>query len=122
MFNNIEKLIRGCYKLEIEEERYGNGLLLGLDYLAWNKKSVIADLIDRATSSGDTDAMDSFFTLEKLAKEYPCFLFVRANTLSEGLTLLDEKSKLWIDLDDNKKDEILDMLESILENGENDLI
>ncbi len=32
MFDNIEKAIRGCYKIIIEEERYGSGLLIGMDY------------------------------------------------------------------------------------------
>jgi len=32
MFENIEKLIRECHQLTMEEERYGDKLLIGMDY------------------------------------------------------------------------------------------
>lgn len=114
MFQNIEILIRKCYTLVIQEERYGDGILIGLDYQ--RNGTVLFDLIDMATSPGDSEALRAFFAIEDLNKEFPAFLYVRAKTLDEGLKQLENRAKTWNILDEIKQDYILEKLEVAFEN------
>lgn len=101
MYENIEKVIRHCYGvIHIEEERYGDGLIGGIDSLNCTdievyKGSEIKDAIDQAASPGDIDAMDAFFRLEEYSDLHPEFLYVRGQTFEEILKKLDQKAALW---------------------------
>lgn len=121
MFENIERIIRGCGKLYIEEEKYGSGLLAGFD-LAWGvvnnatdtedatvvyKGTEVQNAIEEATSPGDMDAMEAFFKLEKYAMSCPEFLYVRAETFEEVMEKMEFRAKAWNALSDGKRDEIL---------------
>lgn len=108
VFENIEKAIRDCYRIVIEEERYGSGLLIGLDYQMNPYYTLIADLIDRATSPGDTDAMEAFFALKEFSENHPEFLFAHAETLEQGLLMLDKKVVLWNQLERSMIEKLLD--------------
>jgi len=71
-------------------------------------------LIDRATSPGDMDAMDAFHYLEDFANEHPEFLYVRADTLEDGLIQLEKKALLWSELDNSIKEAILEKLDDVV--------
>lgn len=121
MFENIEKIIRGCGNLYIEEEKYGSGLLAGFD-LSWGfinnatdtkdatvvyKGTEVKDAIDEATSPGDADAMEAFFKLEDYAMRCPEFLYVRAETFEEVMQKMEIRANAWNALPGGKRDEIL---------------
>lgn len=108
MFTNIEVLVRTCFKLVVEEVRYGNGIFLGLDYCV--NGTELYDMIDAATSSGDRDAMNAYFALQDIAYKYPEFLYVQAESLDQGFLLLEKKAELWNCLEEPRKEEILDRL------------
>lgn|GEM_PF-6656145 len=115
MFNNIEVLVRKCFKLLVEEVRYGNGILLGLDYII--NGTELYDMIDAATSPGDTEAMNAYFALQDIANEYPEFLYVQAESLDEGLLLLEKRAELWNSIEEYRKDEILEKLHKVAIGG-----
>ncbi len=110
MFQNIETVIRDYYTITIEEERYGSALLIGMDYCWHPYNMLVADLIHRATSPGDMDAMKAFDILYKLSTTHSEFLFVRAKTLNDGLIELDKKAELWNKLGTDEKEFILNKL------------
>lgn len=92
MFESIDKLIKDCYSLTVEEVRYGEGILLGLDDCF--SENEIEFLIDVATSPGDTTAMEAADILEELSKNSQ-FLYARGKTFGEALENLEERAKLW---------------------------
>ena len=121
MFENIEKVIRRCGILHIEEEKYGSGLLAGFDF-AWGiinnatdtddatvvyTGTEVKDTIDVATSPGDMDAMEAFFLLEDYAMRCPEFLYVHAKTFEEVILKLELRAKAWNELSDEKRHDIL---------------
>jgi hypothetical protein len=112
VFNNIEVLVRKCFKLLVEEERYGNGILLGLDYII--NGTELYDMIDAATSPGDMEAMNAYFALQDIANEYPEFLYVQADSLDEGFVLLEKRAELWNCTEDSRKEEIHEKLHEIV--------
>lgn len=117
MFENLEKLIR-LHDLEITimEERYGDGLLLGLDIPrnpAHLSQRPIHDLIDQATSPGDMDAIEALCRLAELAEEYPAFLYVCADSLEEGLRKLDERAERWNGLSQEEQGHILEKVNEL---------
>lgn len=109
MFENIEKAIRKCYSLVIEEERYGSGLLIGMNFLYPNNE-LITDLIDKATSPGDVDAIEALDKLANFSEKHSEFLFVQSETLSKGLEELDKKALLWNQLSSDKRETICEEL------------
>lgn len=115
VFENIEKVLRSCYSIVIEEERYGGGFLIGMDYQTHPYHTLVAGLIDRATSPGDTDAMEAFFTLKDFSEKHPEFLFVQAKTFEQGLLELEKKAALWNQLDNYKIENLLNKLDTINE-------
>ncbi|MBA4688591.1 MAG: hypothetical protein H2184_15675 [Candidatus Galacturonibacter soehngenii] len=114
MYHNIEKLVRSCYTLVIQEERYGDGILIGLDYQ--RNGTVLFDLIDTATSPGDSEAMRALFAIEDLSKECPEFLYARENTLEEGLKHLEKRAEKWNFLDEINQNIILEKLDKAFNN------
>ena len=92
MFESIDKLIKDCYSLTVEEVRYGEGILLGLDE-CWSQEHEINFLIDVATSPGDTTAMEAAEILNELSKK-PQFLYTWGKTFGEALSNLEERAKL----------------------------
>lgn len=110
MFANIEKAIRSYYKIVIKEERYGSGLLIGMDFQIHPYCTLVADLVECATSPGDKDAIEAFYTLKEFSEKHPEFLFVHAKTLEQGLIELNKKAALWNQLEDSVIDKMLDEL------------
>lgn len=99
MYESLEKLIRkDDLGITIMEERYGDGILFGLDMPVRSiadPDQPLHDLIDQATSPGDVDAIEALCGLEELAEEYPALLYTQAATLEEGLEKLEKKAERW---------------------------
>ena len=111
MFDEIEKLIRWCGELHIEEERYGNDILVCIDTpininnatnecdaTIWYDGHEVSDAVDRATSPGDFYAMNALQKLETFAEKHPEFLYARGKTLEEALINLNKRAGLWNEL------------------------
>lgn len=121
MFENIEKIIRSCGVLCIEEERYGSRLLAGFDFScasinnATNTKVAtcfyrgieVKDAIYVATSAGDVDAIEALSKLEEYASRCPEFLYVSAENFDEVMQKLEKRAKLWNNISKIKQDNIL---------------
>lgn len=111
MFENLEKIIRlSEANLTIMEERYGDGLLLGVDIpqsLAYLPQQPVHDLINQATSPGDVDAIEVVCVLAELEEKYPAFLYTQAATLKEGLEKIEERAKRWECLSHEEQEYIL---------------
>jgi len=106
-YKNIEKLIEyTANALIVEAEQYGNNLLMGIEFVI-NCKAPIRELINRATSPSDMDAMDALDHLCDFSEKYPAFMFVHATCLEEGLMKLEEKATLWLNLNDSEKNEMI---------------
>lgn len=106
-YEHIEELIKYTSEaLIVEDDRNGGGLLMGIEQLA-HHKTPIRELIDRAISPGDMDAMDAHDLLYGFSRKHPAFMFVEATCLEEGLIELEEKAILWSKLNDSEKEEIL---------------
>lgn len=111
MFGSLEKIIRDYHgMLHIEEERYGPGLLAGVDigiyqYINNATKDMdatlvyegteVADAIDAATSPGDWDALTALSKLVDYAADHPAFLFVKADNLAEVFSALEARAAKW---------------------------
>lgn len=120
LFENIEKVIRQCGNLRIEEARYGNDIIVCMDIIthinnATNKKDAtlcyvgteIYDAVNTMISPGDTEAVAAEERLGKYAELHPEFLYARGNTLFETLKKLEEKALLWNNLTSGEQDKIL---------------
>lgn len=90
MFDNINRLIKDGYSLVVESERYGDGLLMGLEY-----DPIISEIIYCATAPDNFEALKVLEKIEELEKKYPVLLFVRKENFYECLIELDKKAFLW---------------------------
>ena len=96
--------------MRVEEERYGSGILLGIDlgYTINNADSLgdedatvvyqgddVRYLIEEAASAGDMYAEVAMNKLTKFAELHPEFLFVKGKSLDEALTETEKKATLW---------------------------
>lgn len=111
MLEYIEELIRRSGELHIEEERYGDDILVCIDILCIINNATdeqdaticytgheIYDLVDTATSPGDIDAMNAIEKLETFSQMHPEFLYARGKTLEEALSNLNTRANLWNEL------------------------
>lgn len=112
MYESLEKLIRkDDLGITIMEERYGDGILFGLDMPARSiadPDQPLHDLIDQATSPGDVDAIEALCGLAELEEEYPALLYTQAATLEEGFEKLEEKAERWDCLSCEEQERILE--------------
>lgn len=103
--------------ITIMHERYGDGLLFGLDmpvYFSAFSTQPLHDLIDQATSPGDVDAIEASCGLADLAEEYPELLYVQEDTLEEGLKKLNERAEKWVYLTQEEQDHILKIGQEVM--------
>lgn len=111
MLEYIEELIRGSGELHVEEERYGDDILVCIDilcliYNATDEQDAticytgheIYDLVYSATFPGDISSMNALEKLEAFSEIHPEFLYARGKTLEEALNKLNDKAFLWNEL------------------------
>lgn len=120
MVENIEKIIRQCGNLRIEEARYGDDIIICIDIIthinnATEEKDAtlcymgteIYDAVDAMVSPGDIGALSAEERLDLFAESHPEFLYARGRTLSEAMEKLEEKASLWNNLTSDEQDELL---------------
>ena len=122
MFESLEKVIRELGVLTVMEERYGDGILVGIDFETHINYSVLDDdgswvsltgneihnAIDAAISPGDMEAMKALDKLCEYAERHPCFLFAKGKTFAEAMNELEERASiLLINLDYEQYAQIL---------------
>ena len=97
MFENLEKLIRlHDLNITIMEEKYGDGFLFGLDIpqnSAHLSQQIFHDLINRATSPGDVDAVEVLCELAELAEEISRTSFCTSRNIERRIREVRRKSR-----------------------------
>lgn len=119
-FENIEKIIRGCGSLYVEEARYGDDIIVCIDILNTINNATdtqdgtvcytgteIRDAVDTMTSPGDFDALNAESKLDTYAEHHPEFLYARGSTFNEAMEELERRAHLWNTLPSDERDKLL---------------
>lgn len=114
-YPNLTKLTEcGGFSIYMESRRYGDGILAGIDfplqsigkYSYFGRESVY-EYIDAANCPGDIEAMNAHFKLCDFAENNKAFLFAQGKTLDECLSQLDERAALWLELNTEQQEDLL---------------
>lgn len=101
-----ESIIHSCLKLIIEPERYGDGILMGLD----DNENTLSKLIEIGTSPGDMEAVEALCLLNAFSEQYTEFPYVQGKNFDQCIDLLESKAKRWNLMDNTIKQFILNEL------------
>lgn len=114
-YQYLTELTKLGFNMYIEEHRYGDGILAGIDFplLAldkynYYKRESVHDYIEITNSPGDIEALDAYYKLCDFAKENKAFLFAQRTTLGECFHELDERAALWLTLNHEQQEKLLD--------------
>lgn len=118
MLEMIEKAIRDCGTLYIEEARYGADILVGIDFpnrCGLNNATdeddativydgtEIKDAIEAVCSPDDIRALSAEELLNDYSKANPAFLFARGESLEAALRKLTCRLEVWYQMSDKRQ-------------------